>query len=83
MWPWSTRVVSPPTAEATTGVPQAAASSATRPKDSERLGHETDVGGPVVRRQQLVGLGLDEVDVVAHAPAVGHVERGRWSDFSP
>ena len=36
--PWSTSVVSPPTAEATTGVPQAAASSATRPKDSERLG---------------------------------------------
>ena len=36
-------------------------------------GDEADVGGPVVRRQQLVGLGLDEVDVVAHAPAVGHV----------
>jgi hypothetical protein len=32
------QVVSPPTAEATTGVPQAAASSATRPNDSERLG---------------------------------------------
>ena len=36
--PSSTSVRSPPTAAATTGVPQAAASRATRPNDSERLG---------------------------------------------
>ena len=36
--PGSTSVVRPPTAAATTGVPQAAASRATRPNDSERLG---------------------------------------------
>ena len=36
--PWSTSVRSPPTAAATTGVPQAAASSPTRPNDSLRLG---------------------------------------------
>ena len=54
MRPWSTSVRSPPTAAATTGVPHAAASRATRPKDSERLGHEHDVGGAVVGGEQVV-----------------------------
>ena len=36
--PSSTSVVRPPTADATTGSPHAAASRATNPKDSERLG---------------------------------------------
>ena len=44
----STRVRRPPTAAATTGVPQAAASRATSPNDSERLGTRHDVGRPVV-----------------------------------
>ena len=38
VWPWSTRVLNPPTSDATTGMPHAAASNATKPKDSERLG---------------------------------------------
>ena len=36
--PWATSERKPPTPDATTGVPQAADSSATRPKHSERLG---------------------------------------------
>ena len=36
--PWSMRLRRPPTSAATTGVPQAAASRATRPNDSDRLG---------------------------------------------
>ena len=44
--------------------------------EPERLGaarDDADVGGPVVRREQLVGLGRDEVDVLAHPAGVGHV----------
>ena len=46
---------------------------------SERLGaagHDADVGGPVVRRQQLVRLGIDEVHTVGHAPGIGQVDAG-------
>ena len=67
MRPCSTRVRRPPTAAATTGVPHAAASRATSPKDSERLGHEHDVGGPVVGGQQVVGHGGDHADLVGDA----------------
>ena len=62
MRPSSTTTRSPPTFAATTGVPHAAASSATRPNDSERDGHDAHVGGAVVGGELFVGLGRHEAD---------------------
>ena len=45
---------------------------------AERLGaagDEAHVGGPVVRGQELVRLGIDEVDAVGHPPGVGQVHQ--------
>ena len=58
--PSSTRNRSPPTSAATTGVPHAAASSATRPNDSVRDGHDAHVGGAVVVGELVVRLRRDE-----------------------
>ena len=43
------------------------------PEGLGAAGDDAHVGGAVVRRQQLVGLGVDEVDVLAHAAGVGRV----------
>ena len=75
VWPWSTSVSRPPTAAATTGVPQAAASRATRPKLSERDGHQHHVGGAVPARQEVVGLRRHEADPVAEAELVDQGEQ--------
>ncbi len=71
--PGCTMLVSPPTAAATTGVPHAAASRATRPNDSDRLGTRHHVGRPVVGRQQVVRLGVDPAHAVGHAQHLGEL----------
>jgi hypothetical protein len=70
----------PPTAAATTGVPQAAASRATSPK-LRAAGHEHDVGGPVVGGQQVVGLGSTKRTRSSHAEAATSsvTRRPRWA----
>ena len=57
MTPSSTTTRSPPTFAATTGVPHAAASSATSPNDSVRDGTTHDVGSAVVVGQLVRGAG--------------------------
>ena len=63
-------VSSPPTPLATTGMPHAAASSATSPKLSLRLGTITTSAGPVVGRQDVVRLGRHEAHLVVQAELV-------------
>ena len=58
---------SPPTALATTGMPHAAASRATSPKLSLRLGHDHHVGCAVVAGQDVVRLRRDEPHPVGDA----------------
>ena len=81
--PSSTSERSPPTDAATTGVPHAAASSATSPNDSARDGHDADVGGPVEVGQPRVRLRRHEAHVGgdtrarARGRARGPAPRGR------
>ena len=70
MTPSWTMLSRPPTALATTGTPHAAASSATSPKLSLRLGTIDHVGGAVVAGQDVVRLRLDEADPIGDAEVV-------------
>ena len=76
MRPGSTSVRSPPTSAATTGTPQAAASRATRPKDSERLGTTTTSAARYQVESRWWGCGSHEPHGVGRGRA-GRRARGR------
>ena len=83
MTPSSTSERRPPTAAATTGVPHAAASSATRPNDSAAARHQAHVGGAVVARPARRGAGAGRSAPVARRRARRPARAAGRSSASP
>ena len=67
---WTTSI-NPPTALATTGMPQAAAFEGHEAEALAPTGHDDDIGGAVIARQQVVRLGFDEHDTIGEAEIGG------------